>query len=136
MAEEILPPDLAALLQSSLSPERQRELTLAAMLRAGAPMPATLSGAENPEPPLPPAPHRAIGRMLAQTGGGIAGGLGGGMVGGIPGAIMGGGAGSAGAGQAYDAAADYVTGTQQRPPVLSSDTARDFAAGAIPGAGP
>src|SRR5688572_23937119 len=75
---EILPPNMAAFLQQAMSPERQRELTLAAAMRAGllnpdagtgpigtpppGPMPPTLSGVENRPPAampsfdLPPSP--------------------------------------------------------------------------------
>ena len=99
------------------------------------PMPPTLSGMENP-PELTREPFRPRGRVVAQTLGAIGGGMGGGAVGGPPGAIAGGGMGSAGAGQLYDAAADWMSGTQERAPVLSGQTALDAAAGAIPAAGP
>lgn len=99
------------------------------------PMPPTLSGMENP-PELTREPFRPRGRVVANLLGAIGGGMGGSAVGGPPGAIAGGGLGSAGAGQAYDAIADWLMGTQERAPILSGDTARDFAAGAIPSAGP
>jgi hypothetical protein len=94
MAEQILPPNMAALLAPP-DPQQQRLISLAALARAGAlngpppAMPPTLSGVENAQPPMPPVPHRALGRILAQTAGGIAGGAGGGLIGGVPGAIVG-----------------------------------------------
>ena len=99
------------------------------------PMPPTLSGMENP-PELTREPFRPRGRVVANVLGAIGGGMGGGAVGGLPGAIAGGGMGSAGAGQLYDAAADWMLGTQERAPILSGQTAFDAAAGAIPAAGP
>ena len=99
------------------------------------PMPPTLSGMENP-PELTREPFRPRGRVVANVLGAIGGGMGGGAVGGLPGAVAGGGLGSAGAGQLYDAAADWMLGTQERAPILSGQTAFDAAAGAIPAAGP
>lgn len=99
------------------------------------PMPLTLSGMENP-PELTREPFRPRGRVVANLLGAFGGGMGGGAVGGLPGAVAGGGIGSAGAGQLYDAAADWMLGTQERSPVFSGQTALDAAAGAIPAAGP
>jgi hypothetical protein len=59
--------------------------------------------------------------------------MGGGAVGGPVGAVAGGGLGSAGAGQLYDAAADYLMGTQERAPIMSAQTAMDAGVGAIGG---
>ena len=151
MAEPIFNPGMAAFLQDALSPQRQMQLTLEAAMRAGllnpgsagdgqsvmaepgfGPMPPTLSGAENP-PEITREPFRPRGRVLAQIGGGVAGGAGGGAVGGPVGAVAGGGLGSAGAGQLYDAAADWMLGTQERAPVLSGQTALDAAVGGIAG---
>ena len=99
------------------------------------PMPPTLSGMENPRE-ITREPFRPRGRVLANIGGAVAGGAGGGAIGGPIGAVAGAGAGSAGAGQIYDAAADYLMGTQERAPIMSGQTARDAAVGAIPAAGP
>jgi peptidoglycan hydrolase-like protein with peptidoglycan-binding domain len=96
------------------------------------PMPPTLSGEENP-PEVTREPFRPRGRVLANVAGTVAGGAGGAMVGGPVGAVAGGAAGSAGAGQLYDAAADYMMGTQERAPILSGQTATDAALGAVAG---
>lgn len=74
---------------------------------------------------------RAAGRMATQavgTAGGIAGGT---ALGGPVGGLAGGAAGNVASGQAFDAVADRLMGTEQRPPLASVDTVVDAAAGAI-----
>ena len=79
---------------------------------------------------------RALGRMGAQTVG-MVGGAAAGAPMGPPGMIAGGALGSVGARQAYDATLDWALGTDERPPVLSAETAMDAGIGAMgPAAGP